>query len=280
LEKERNLDATNAYGMPFEVEIKVGARYMVASNIDLMDGIVNGSAGYLEATTPELATDGSVRPLLLWVRFSEASVGANAREKFRYARTSNISNELTPLKLETKAIVAGSRGVLTRPFTVTRTQFSVVCAEGITVHKSQGSTCPLVAYHIPTAMHRDRLYVACSRVTKAEDLFLIGRFVAPIPRGETCEVAQELRRLETRRITFQCRTWPELAATADALKIVFHNMEGYRAKGQCTFADPIFAEADVVLLAETWTQLTNCSHAAHAQIMRASANWQKTSTIA
>ena len=51
LEQARNLEISKTYGLPLKIAFKVGARYMVTSNIDTQDGLVNGAIGILGAIT-------------------------------------------------------------------------------------------------------------------------------------------------------------------------------------------------------------------------------------
>ncbi len=59
----------------------------------------------------------------------------------------------------------------------------IMCAEAITIHKSQGLTLPSVVLKLTTNKNRriDRrlLYVGCSRASSIDGLFLDGSFIAP-----------------------------------------------------------------------------------------------------
>lgn len=63
---------------------------------------------------------------------------------------------------------------------VNRQQFPVLPAEAMTIHKSQGSTYPLVAVHIGNyGLSRSLLYVTLSRVTSAKGSYIVGAFDPP-----------------------------------------------------------------------------------------------------
>lgn len=52
-------------------------------------------------------------------------------------------------------------------FPVNRTQFALVAAEALSIHKAQGSTCDSICVDLTKrGLSRELLYVALSRVTK------------------------------------------------------------------------------------------------------------------
>ena len=138
-------------------------------------------------------------------------------------------------------------------FQVTRTQFPLVPAEAITVHKAQGQTFQHVVFHPPLdnrGVTRALYYVACSRATNAHGLHIAGQFRPPAI-NENGRVALELRRLrEDAPIVFTLKSWSDFPENRP--KVIFHNVEGLRRHSASTFADPAFSGADVVLLVETW----------------------------
>ena len=65
-------------------------------------------------------------------------------------------------------------------YTVHRSKIPIVPAEAITIHKSQGSTYTYVVVHTGKRKLSGRLaYVAYSRVTSLNGLFIDGEFNAP-----------------------------------------------------------------------------------------------------
>jgi hypothetical protein len=102
-------------------------------------------------------------------------------------------------------------------------------------------------------MTRSEWYVACSRATSAAGLFIMdGKFKAPSPRPATDMVETEMRRLKTQALLdFILPTeWPQEQA---ALKVVYHNVQHLPNNFQCTMNDPMFATADILLFAETFS---------------------------
>ena len=73
-------------------------------------------------------------------------------------------------------------------------QFALTPAHALTVHKSQGQTLRQVVVHLKFPMRSDLLYVACSRATSAEGLYIIGKFTPPNPIHENDPLFQEMKR--------------------------------------------------------------------------------------
>ena len=74
-------------------------------------------------------------------------------------------------------------------------QFPLVPSFAITIHKSQGGTYLFVVVHL-AGLTWQLLYVACSRVSQASGLFLIGKFTPPCPPSVDDIVMNEILRLE------------------------------------------------------------------------------------
>ncbi|GBP58779.1 ATP-dependent DNA helicase PIF1 [Eumeta japonica] len=150
LQSVNTLPTMQTYGLPKNLFLRVGARYMVTVNIDTTDGLVNGTTGILKAIDyGRHKKTSEKRPLRIWVLFDK------------------------------------STGIATR---MQRTQFPIVPAEGITIHKSQGATLEKVVVHISKNVKRSMLYVACSRAMSSFGLFLVvnsGTFKPPSEISES-----------------------------------------------------------------------------------------------
>lgn len=120
-----------------KLEICVGAQVMLLKNINVDEGLVNGSRGVVEAYDEEAKT--------ITVVFHEGSVIT-----------------LTPEEFE---INGGD--VLYK-----RLQFPIKLAWAITIHKSQGMTIPNVYTDLTQAFDPAQIYVTLSRVRSIDDLFL------------------------------------------------------------------------------------------------------------
>ena len=88
-----------------------------------------------------------------------------------------------------------------------RKQFPVFPAEAITIHKSKGATFESEAVHMCKGMSNSLKYVAMSRCTKAEGLYIVGEinFESLTNRKVSKNVYEEIKRLETIPVQFELR---------------------------------------------------------------------------
>lgn len=56
---------------------------------------------------------------------------------------------------------------------VSRTQYPLTIAEGMTIHKMQGQSTEIIVVSLGDSMERSLLYVALSRATTLNELYLI-----------------------------------------------------------------------------------------------------------
>ncbi|XP_075158165.1 uncharacterized protein LOC142231442 [Haematobia irritans] len=240
LEAVKLFKVSECQGLPYRLILKVSAKYMVTVNIDTSDGLVNGATGQLMDITLSttnrripimditLSTTNRRIPTTLWIHFSEPTVGYVARLKktpyFQYKRNEQVN--------------------------VDRKQFPVDPAEPITIHKSQGATYEKVAVHLKPRMNRSSLYVACSRATRANGLFLIGSFNPPRPFTENDAVHMEIVNLRTHKLL---KTYFDHLLEPTNLKIVYQNIQSLHAHIEDVRNDKLIMQAHVLCFVETWT---------------------------
>lgn len=92
-------------------------------------------------------------------------------------------------------------------------------------------------------------YVAYSRSTSLEGLFIIGDFI-PSKKRKSDPTEIEISRLRKRPNTYI----PEFSILADTnyVFILSHNVESLNARKEYLLEDPVFKNASVLLLQETW----------------------------
>ena len=115
-------------GLPHELKLKKGVPVEVTTNVDVNDGLCNGSDGHFRAST-----NGR-----LWVQFQAPTAGMTKRSQ-PLTKMLQQSNELAadwlPIETTCKDIYTkGSKRTL-----ATRKQYPVVLAFARTTHHSQGS---------------------------------------------------------------------------------------------------------------------------------------------
>ena len=194
LKKFKLLPLEKSAQLPYELHLKISIRYMCTINIDLIDGIVNGSTGILK----KISYDTNGNASIIWIEFPDKT-GTNKMKKFQeLINLQQVDSNWVPFYKEQRSIQ-----VRKEPSTLTiqRTQFPYHPSEGITIFKSQGGTFKEVTvtlYHKskerltkneinknnnttsrkkPELIYIDRcsLYVAASRCVSQKGLKFIGK---------------------------------------------------------------------------------------------------------
>ena len=163
----KHLKVCDTQGLPYELFLKLAARYLMTLNIDIQNGLVNGATGLLKKIVYGTKSDSLERvPCILWMEFDDPTVGKDkrAQSQHHYLRDSTIQRNWTPIGLETRHFQRG-KGVSS--YRIVRKQFPFKVAEALTIHKSQGDTYNCVVVHIKLRMPRNALYTALSRAKSA-----------------------------------------------------------------------------------------------------------------
>jgi hypothetical protein len=189
------------------------------------------------------------------------------------------SSNWTPIELSTESIARPQRG---GDFHVNRTQFAMVECEAMTIHKAQGQTYSSVAVHLSSMLSRALLYVALSRVTELDGLYLFGRDTILSEavrqrskeqrleeirvRQECDQTVQEMKRMQRDRpfknkFHFLSDLYLEkrLTVTNTIVSIMSHNCAGYGQNQVRIASDFGFKAADILFLSECHIDLKNFS---------------------
>ncbi|CAF1490338.1 unnamed protein product, partial [Rotaria sordida] len=249
----KNLKTTETYGLPLEIDLKVGAKYMMTVNLDIEDGLVNGACGQLMMIDyGKLQKTNDTVPCRLWIKFNEEKTGRKARANFHNAmRGRNMDPSLTPIEPVIRQINTRSTN-----FKVERKQFPLVPSEAMTIYKSQGGTYEKVVVNLKKGMTRSELYVACSRATKASGLYLIGDFVPPKPPERNDAVATMFKSMRSERMLKFSLEFPE-ESQGERFFVMFHNVQSLNKHILDIRSDKTFLCASVISLVETWTKPTD-----------------------
>lgn len=87
-------------GLSYKLFLKVNGRYMVTSNLDTADGLVNGSLGHLRRIDYGTHVDNSSRrkPSRIWIQFINGHSGKSLRQKSAVLMNRlNIPLDWTPI---------------------------------------------------------------------------------------------------------------------------------------------------------------------------------------
>lgn len=280
-----SLSAEKCAGLDNIVQLKVGIQYMIFKNLDVADGLVNGTTGTLRRIQKYMDTnDNQIRAQFLWFEFDEESVGVKLRVKHAdlYKAQGNDNRPIpanwTPFfpSMATYCIRSGLK------WSVERTQFPIIVAEALTIDKAQGQTYGCVAFDLNQTSKRgvktlkkSHLYVALSRVRRIEDLHLFGAqsIVEGIKHQFTDEKVRrkiaeqeaeidktniEMKRMQVEspfinRFPFTDETYRESKKGA-RISICMQNVANLKAHLSCVQEDFGMMNADVIVLVETATK--------------------------
>ena len=148
------------------LHVKVCARVMLTTNIDVNDGLTNGAVGTVKYVITEEITK---RVKVILVEFDNTDVWQDAKSKSLYT---HINSKAVPIcKMQAIFPVNGKTS-----FQASWTQFPLVLAWAITIHKCQGLTLPEIVVDMTLSKGHytvGKAYVAFSRVTQLDKLHII-----------------------------------------------------------------------------------------------------------
>ena len=247
----KQLKVSDTQGLPYELFLKISARYLMTINTDTSDGLVNGATGILQRIEYGTRRDTQARvPCILWIEFDDPIVGTEKRanSKARYLHDTTILKTWTPIGLETRRFQRG-KGVSC--YRIVRKQFPFIVAEALTNHKSQGDTYECVVVHIEPRLPRNALYTALSRAKTASGLFIVGNLKLTNKISENDPVFRELKRLKE-----HCSIIWSILLTSPTIYI--HNVRSLNKHWEDLIVDPVILQSQVLVFQETMTLSTDC----------------------
>ena len=227
------------------LKIKVGARVMLIHNIDVLDGLSNGTRGELIA----VENDSMKKITLLLIKFDEQYQGAQKRINnpglsAKYPGCTPIKKYLCSYSLAKKTTIASN--------TAQVYQFPIVVCFAATTHKFQGGTVykpNKVALDLRTVFDDAMTYVMLSRVEDLLQLFIIGS--VPEEKFRTSsKCLTELERLENKSINKNPPTFEQTFQSC--VKISVLNCHSLLDKILDIKSDKMLAFSHVICLTETW----------------------------
>ena len=179
-----SLKAQKAGNLRKVLHVKVGARVMLTTNIDVSDGLTNGTVGTVKYVITE---EISKRVKVILVVFDNRGVGQEAKSKSQYR---HINSKAVPI-CKTQAIFLVDGKTLCQ---ASQTQFPLVLAWAITIHKCQGLTLQETVVDMTTSKGHytvGQAYVAFSRVMQLDKLHIINYTRKQIRVSQHAEKAME-----------------------------------------------------------------------------------------
>ena len=222
LETLKSIDYRKCYGLFYELKLKINIKCMIVINIDVSDGLVNGTTGMLKQINLD---SNNVLNEIIWFDFHLDKIGHKTRIKLKNVYPIEVSNGWTPIK-RYSADLSGKIGFKGQ---LIRIQFPIIPAEATTIHKSQGSTYKKVCVDLNGRFNKAMLYVSLSRVTNINNLYILGNIRKKKKFSSNSEYDEELNNLKTKKRLVLKYTYEK---TENVIKIIYLNINSLSTKYQ------------------------------------------------
>ena len=229
------------------LRLKVGARVMLTTNVDVSDGLTNGSMGVVQ----HIDIDGETRSMkAILVKFDGDNVGLSAKMSSRYKNT--FPSSVPIYKGQATFIVSGRKSCH-----ASRTQFPITLAWAVTIHKCQGLTLDEIVVDMSPSKGKfsaGQAYVAFSRVRELSKLHIINYSRSQIRVSPHAE--EEMMRLRSEPLVFE---QPSIVCHGHSSIDILHiNIAGLMNKCDDIQLDTIFKNRNVISFNETHLYMGVC----------------------
>ena len=225
--------------LQYELKLKLGCRVMLTWNIDVCDGLANGSLGQVI----DFKFDSNKKVRYVMVKFNDPNSGKERRQKFETEKNYPGENA-TPIEMIEFEFTFGEQSSAT----ATATNFPLRLAYASTAHKIQGHTVLKPSYLILDLkcwLEPAMIYVMLSRVQCLKQLFILESLPEDKMRAFP-EALEEWKRLQSLDISKPDEFNPS------NLKITSLNTRSLNAHIDDIKKDRALLSSDVICLQETW----------------------------
>ena len=227
------------------LRIKIECRVMMIDNIDVTDGLCNGSLG----TVKSILRDTNDKVKILVVKFDNEDSGREVRRQ--HPNLSKAFPGCTPIKKKiVKYSTSGKSNGASNVATVQ--QFPLILSFASTTHKIQGQTIVAprkAAVDLRSVFGPSQAYVMLGRVQKKDQLHIIGS----LPENKFYvdkNALEQLGSMKQKSINENPPLWEK--TFNKSTKIYFHNIQSLRDKIHDIKADSIPFYGDLIIFAESW----------------------------
>lgn len=249
-QKLHKMSVIDTGGLPYEIIFVIGKPYIITTNIDVVDGLANGAVGnliHIEQNEENQVTR-------IWLVFPDKNTGTVTRRKAAaFVVQHNIDKRAVPIVRRTSTISLNNNKTIVGK----RNHFPLISGCAMTIHKSQGGTYDEVVYEYSKTHSIPLVYVALTRVTSAEGLFICnstddlrfyhGRRVDP----SVSSLQHEFEILSLNTLTTLQGLITDFMNSRNKLTIYTLNCQSLR-KHAADLQDSICRNSNFLLLTETW----------------------------
>ncbi|KAK3087854.1 hypothetical protein FSP39_011503 [Pinctada imbricata] len=235
-------DSSKTANLAHSLVLAVGMIYDVTINLDVNDGIANGSSCIvkcIENRIPQIT-----RPSIVWVLFNDLAIGSNTKQKYKHLYHAGIDKTWTP-------IFEVNRNFLYNYKSYQRTQFPLKPAAAKTVHKAQGCTVDELVIDLSQTRTRKTPhihYVAMSRVRRFENLHILNFNHSAL--GTDDRVKDEMKRLREEAKLELCYS-SLYSIDLYHFKLAFNNARSFHKHFSDISIDPNILAADAIGIMES-----------------------------
>ncbi|KAK3102105.1 hypothetical protein FSP39_008803 [Pinctada imbricata] len=236
------VDTSKTMGLSKDLNLSIGMQCEVSVNVDVEDGISNGSSCVLMGASrlSKTANDYDV----MWVKFDDVSIGKKCRAEGKRLYTKNIEKQWTPITTVKRAFMVGRY----KSVQVVREQFPLRSSAAKTCHRCQGDTMESAVVDFTGSCFPHCHYVALSRVKNIENLYIRELNEKKIHIDK--RVQKEMDRLnQTMKLTTRYESIQE--AVSNSFMMYFQNVRSFRKHFKNIYQDSTIVEADLLLFVET-----------------------------
>ncbi|XP_044578936.1 ATP-dependent DNA helicase pfh1-like [Cotesia glomerata] len=130
-QKLHKLSVIDTGGLPYEIIFVIGKPYIITTNIDVVDGLANGTVGKLV----HIEQNDENQITRIWLVFPDKNTGMVARRKAAaFLAEHNIDRRAVPIVRRTSSIPLNNNKTIVGK----RNHFPLISGCAMTIHKSQG----------------------------------------------------------------------------------------------------------------------------------------------
>ncbi|XP_062610660.1 uncharacterized protein LOC134272446 [Saccostrea cucullata] len=235
--REKPFMRTRTDGLSASLLFSVNARVMLTRNINVEDGLVNGAMGHISAFDFRQAQQRN-RVEGIRILFDSEDIG-----KLQGKRTPH-GNEVLIQRIQEDIKEKNTKNVV-------RHQFPLKLAWACTAHKVQGMTTKSVVVNLDRTFAPGQAYVAVSRVTSQNGLFIETKDENALLRKiyANPDIKSALCKMEK---LIQEQDYPNCYDDQTFKTIVLLNVQSLRAHFLDLKSDTRFLKADLICVTETW----------------------------
>ncbi|GFS69764.1 ATP-dependent DNA helicase [Trichonephila clavipes] len=128
-------------GLPYELILVLNRPYMITNNIDVADGLSNGTVGKLYHV--ERDENGDI--IRIWLKFPKSCGRKQATKLRNLSARLNLDDDAVPITSQTSSVALNNN----KTIIAKRKHFPLVSALAMTIHKSQGDFNFVASYKRP-----------------------------------------------------------------------------------------------------------------------------------